>query len=83
MSQDAIYIAIETFYTHLSRQFPERFLVTGSFANQAWLGTTPRPIKDLDLLETHFFDSEVLKSDLRSSISDLKDANGIVWLKKL
>ena len=81
MSDDAKYIAIEIFYTHLSKRFPERFLVTGSFANQAWLGTTPRPINDLDLLETQLFDSEVLKSDIQVAISDLKDVHGIVWLK--
>jgi len=81
MNDDAKYIAIEILYTHLSKRFPERFLVTGSFANQAWLGTTPRPINDLDLLETQLFDSEVLKSDIQVAISDLKDVHGIVWLK--
>lgn len=82
MIEDAKYIAIETFYAHLSEQFPERFLVTGSFANQAWLGTSPRPINDLDLLETQRFDAEILKSDLRTAITDLEDTNDIIWLKE-
>lgn len=82
MTETAIYIAIELFYSNLSNRFPNRFLVTGSFANQAWLGKPLRPINDLDLLETQCFDAEALKSDIRTSISDLKDTHDITWSKK-
>lgn len=81
MTEFSKYIAMELFYAHLSKCFPDRFLVTGSFANQAWLGTTRRPINDLDLLETHPFNAETLKADIRDFLSDLEDAQGIVWLK--
>ena len=81
MTSPAKYIAMEVFYIHLSKRFPGRFLVTGSFANQAWLGATRRPINDLDLLETYPFKAERLKSDIRDSVSDLKDTHGIVWVK--
>ncbi|MGB0905847.1 MAG: nucleotidyl transferase AbiEii/AbiGii toxin family protein [Maricaulaceae bacterium] len=82
MKNNITYLAIEVFYSQLAVQFPDRFLVTGSFANQAWLGESPRPIQDLDLLETQPFESCRLKSDIEKFVSDLRDENGIVWARE-
>ena len=82
MTIDAKLLAIELFNNNLSRIFPKRFLVTGSFANQAWLPKLARPIKDLDLLDTTPFDEEKIKRDLRASVEALANAHGIVWKKE-
>jgi len=81
MSGEAKLLAIELFYKNLSKRFLDRFLVTGSFANQAWLGELPRPVKDLDLLDTARFDKEELKGVVQSTIEELDDEHGIVWQK--
>ena len=80
MSKSAKYLAIETFYRELKKQFPERFLVTGSFANQAWLGQNIRPIKDLDLLETSAFDTKKIVSEIGDFVDALPGSNDLVWI---
>ena len=80
MSKSAKYLAIETFYRELKKQFPERFLVTGSFANQAWLGQNIRPINDLDLLETSAFDTKKIVSEIGDFVDALPGSNDLVWI---
>lgn len=81
MSGNEKYLAVEIFYRQVVKQFPDRFLVTGSFANQVWLGENVRPINDLDLLDTDIFVSEELISNIDVVAEQLPNAHGITWNK--